>query len=127
MARPGRPPGKYTQYRRLSQLREMLEAHPKGLSLYEIAAFLNDPASLEELCRGFIRRVIRASGAQGGAVRLFDSKSQKLFLLIHDGLSDEFVRKEAAMCSGECVCGEVARDAVPLVAFIGKPPASMTL
>ncbi len=40
MARPGRPPGKYTQYRRLSQLREMLEAHPKGLSLYEIAVKL---------------------------------------------------------------------------------------
>jgi len=40
VARPGRPPGKYTQYRRLSQLREMLEAHPKGLSLYEIAVKL---------------------------------------------------------------------------------------
>jgi two-component system nitrate/nitrite sensor histidine kinase NarX len=110
-----------------AKTRSLEEKNHELASLYEIAAFLNDPASLEELCRGFIRRVIRASGAQGGAVRLFDSKSQKLFLLIHDGLSDEFVRKEAAMCSGECVCGEVARDAVPLVAFIGKPPASMTL
>lgn len=96
-------------------------------SLYEMAAFLNDPASLDELCRGFIRRVIRASGAQGGAVRLFDSKSQKLFLLIHDGLSEEFINSEASMCSGECMCGEVARSAAPLVAYINSPPPVLTL
>lgn len=96
-------------------------------SLYEIAAFLNDPASLEELCRGFLRRVIAAAGAQGGAVRLFDGKSQKLFLFIHDGLSDEFVRQESVLCSGECVCGEVANQATPLVAMVGTPPPGMTL
>lgn len=116
-------------------LEERVEAKTQSLeeknhelsSLYEIAAFLNDPASLEDLCRGFIRRVILASGAQGGAVRVFDSKSQKLFLLIHEGLSDDFVRQEAAMCSGECVCGEVARVSVPLVVHTQSPPQSMTL
>ena len=40
MARPGRPPGNYTQYHRLSRLREMLEAHPKGLSLFDVASRL---------------------------------------------------------------------------------------
>lgn len=37
----GRPKGHYTQYRRLSQLREMLENHPKGLSLDEVARKLH--------------------------------------------------------------------------------------
>ncbi len=37
----GRPKGHYTQYRRLSQLREMLELHPKGLSMVEIARKLH--------------------------------------------------------------------------------------
>ncbi len=32
----GRPTGAYTQYRRLSQLRELLENHPKGISLLEL-------------------------------------------------------------------------------------------
>ena len=41
MAKLGRPAGAYTQYRRLSQLREMLEMHPKGLSLFEIARRLH--------------------------------------------------------------------------------------
>lgn len=116
-------------------LEERVEAKTQSLeeknhelsSLYEIAAFLNDPASLEDLCRGFIRRVIQASGAQGGAVRVFDSKSQKLFLLVSEGLSDEFARQEAAMCSGECVCGEVARISLPQIVHIQTPPASMTL
>ncbi|HEY3495408.1 MAG TPA: WYL domain-containing protein [Polyangiaceae bacterium] len=33
----GRPPGKFTQHRRLDRLREILGRHPKGLSLYELA------------------------------------------------------------------------------------------
>lgn len=41
MVKLGRPKGHYTQYRRLSQLREMLESHPKGLSLDEIARKLH--------------------------------------------------------------------------------------
>ena len=41
MAKLGRPPGAYTQYRRLSQLREMLEAHPKGVSLGEVGRRLH--------------------------------------------------------------------------------------
>ena len=40
MPKPGRPPGAYTQYRRLRQLRDMLETHPKGLPIGEIAARL---------------------------------------------------------------------------------------
>jgi predicted DNA-binding transcriptional regulator YafY len=33
----GRPRGKFTQHRRLDRLREILERHPRGLSLYELA------------------------------------------------------------------------------------------
>ena len=38
--RVGRPPGKFTQHRRLDVLREKLEAHAGGLSLEELAAML---------------------------------------------------------------------------------------
>jgi len=110
-----------------AKTRSLEEKNHELSSLYEIAAFLNDPASLEELCRGFIRRVIRASGAQGGSVRLFDGKSQKLFMFIHEGLSEGFVRQESALCAGECLCGETARQSAPLVAKIGAPPPGMTL
>src|ERR1700761_2487045 len=33
----GRPKGKFTQHRRLDRLREILEKHPRGISLYDLA------------------------------------------------------------------------------------------
>src|SRR5690606_13472959 len=33
----GRPSGKFTQHRRLDRAREILERHPRGISLYELA------------------------------------------------------------------------------------------
>ncbi len=36
----GRPPGKFTQHRRMSELRSLLSRHPKGVTLAEIAAHL---------------------------------------------------------------------------------------
>lgn len=37
---PGRPPGKFTQHHRMSQLRQLLMQHPRGVTLAEIAAHL---------------------------------------------------------------------------------------
>ncbi len=37
----GRPPGRFTQHRRVDRLREILSRHPKGLSLYELADALD--------------------------------------------------------------------------------------
>ncbi len=36
----GRPPGKFTQHRKLSRLHELLEKHPQGLTIPEIASAL---------------------------------------------------------------------------------------
>lgn len=40
MPKVGRPKGAYTQHRRLNDLRELLENHPKGLPLFELAGRL---------------------------------------------------------------------------------------
>ncbi len=37
----GRPEGRFTQHRRIDRLRELLEKHPRGLSLYELADALD--------------------------------------------------------------------------------------
>ena len=39
--RVGRPPGRFTQHRRLEQLTDLLTRHPKGLTLEELATHLN--------------------------------------------------------------------------------------
>src|SRR3982074_516128 len=52
----GRPPGNYTQYRRLSHLREVLEHHPKGLSIVALAARLH---VTERSIRRYLRELER--------------------------------------------------------------------
>jgi len=53
---PGRPRGKFTQHKRMSELRALLHRHPKGVTLNQIAAHLEiTPRSarryLKEICR----------------------------------------------------------------------------
>lgn len=81
--------------------------------LYEITAFLNEPATVEELCRRFIRRLMVQFAAQGGAVRLVDSESQKIHLVVTEGLSEVFAQKESCINMGECLCGGAASTQTP--------------
>lgn len=83
-------------------------------TLYEISAFLNESAAVEELCRGFLRRVLANVGLTAGAVRLIDADSNEIRMLVHEGVSEDFSLREAALCSGECLCGSVAQRGVPL-------------
>ncbi|PWB46433.1 MAG: histidine kinase [Nitrosomonadales bacterium] len=76
--------------------------------LYEITAFLNEPATVEDICRRFIRRLMVQFAAQGGAVRLVDAKSQKIHLVMTEGLSEVFAQKESCLNMGECLCGGAA-------------------
>ena len=56
MVKLGRPKGHYTQYRRLSQLRDMLENHPKGLSMADIARKLH---VTDRIVRRYLRELER--------------------------------------------------------------------
>ncbi|HEX2732844.1 MAG TPA: WYL domain-containing transcriptional regulator [Polyangiaceae bacterium] len=41
VSRHGRPSGRFTQHRRMDQLRDLLARHPKGLTLYELSQALD--------------------------------------------------------------------------------------
>ncbi|MDP2783640.1 MAG: type IV pili methyl-accepting chemotaxis transducer N-terminal domain-containing protein [Sulfurimicrobium sp.] len=89
--------------------------------LYEITAFLNEPAAVEDICRRFIRRVMVQFAAQGGAVRLVDAKSQKIHLVVTEGLSEVFARKESCLNMGECLCGGAASTQTPAFFDLMQP------
>lgn len=64
----GRPRGRFTQHRRLDRLRELLERHPRGLSLYELADALRvTPRSmrryLKEIEREYELEPVRTQGS----------------------------------------------------------------
>src|SRR5204862_1358226 len=78
-ARVGRPKGRFTQHRRLDKLRQLLEHHPKGMTLYELADAIGvTPRSL----RRYLKEVssalelepvpTRAGGAKRWRIRSSD-------------------------------------------------------
>lgn len=101
--------------------RSLEEKNQELALLYEITAFLNEPASVEELCRRFIRRLMVQFGAHGGAVRLVDAPSQTLNLVVTEGLSEDFFKKESCLDIGECVCGGAASDEKPIFLDLSQP------
>ncbi len=91
------------------QTRDLGVRNRELAALYEVARLLNEPATPEELCRSFLRRLMVLHGAVGGAVRLLDSDTRNLQLYAHEGLSAEFAREERCVDMGTCLCGVAAQ------------------
>ncbi len=91
--------------------RDLADRNRELAELYGVAQLLNEPAVTEELCRGFLRRLMMLHGATGGAVRLFDAETRRLHLYAHEGLSAEFASDERCIDMGECLCGVAAQRA----------------
>ena len=77
-------------------------------ALYEIAAYLAEPADIESVCRGVIDRLRVLLGAEAGAVRLIDTKTHELELVAAANLSEIFLKDEARLPVGACLCGQAA-------------------
>lgn len=109
--------------------RSLAEQNARLATLYDMTAFLNASNSLEKLCRGFLVRLLAATGAPAGAVRLAARASDTLHLFVHEGLTPAFAEKEHCLSRGECACGEaVARSAATIHALGGrKKPITITL
>jgi len=99
-----------------------LEQKNQELStLYEVAALLNRPGTLEEMCRAFLARLVDTLEADGGAVRLVEQESGKVHLYIQQNLSAPLVRDEACIDKGECLCGEVVQGGAAVVKMFTGP------
>jgi predicted DNA-binding transcriptional regulator YafY len=75
----GRPKGKFTQHRRLDKLRELLERHPRGLSLYDMAGALG--VTVRSM-RRYMKEIERESELEsvptkGGAALLWRLRSNE--------------------------------------------------
>ena len=98
-------------------------------TLYDMTALLNAPSTPEELCRGFLRRLLAVAGAQAGVVRLMSGEGETLHVFVDDGLDAAFREKEHCVRRGECACGEAAaRNAAVIHVLSGRrTPISVTL
>lgn len=84
-------------------------------SLYEMAAFLNQPSDIDELCRGFLQRIMKQFGADGGSVRVIDPEGERLVLVVSYGLSPELEENEHCMKVDACLCGQATQQGVMII------------
>jgi len=87
-------------------------------TLYDMTAFLNAPSSQEDLCRGFLRRLIAVTGAVSGAVRL----------VARDGETLVFVevrlrtRRDFGGAAASITVAKRARIAAAALFYLGRLP-----
>ncbi|MDN0082552.1 type IV pili methyl-accepting chemotaxis transducer N-terminal domain-containing protein [Crenobacter sp. SG2305] len=90
---------------RVQEKTASLEQKNRELALLlEIATFLNQAQTLEELCRGFLTRVVDNLGAAGGAVRLLDGEHELVYLVADAGLPETLLGGEQCLSYGDCFC-----------------------
>ena len=103
--------------------RTLADRNRELATLYEVTALLNEPTSVEVLCRDFLRRLASQLGAQAGAVRLTDPRTRDVHLFVHEGLTADFAERERCLAMGECLCGEAAESGSAVVKFMAPVQA----
>lgn len=92
------------------------------VALYDMTAFLNQPNDIEEMCQGFLDRVMQQFGAGGGTIRTLDPTGENLSMVVSRGLSDAHSRAEHCMKVDGCFCGTATRSGVLFVPNIHSIP-----
>lgn len=92
--------------------------------LYEVSAFVARATQLDELARGFVRRVRRIAHADAAAVRWSNQGNQRYILLASDNLPAVLVAGEHCLDTGSCHCGQPATQAsTRVIPILSTTPA----
>ncbi len=84
-------------------------------TLYEIAGFLANPHTIEELSRGFLRRIMERIEADGGTVRILDNLKDNMHITVHEGLSEQLIEEEHCIKKDDCLCGASVTQGIIVV------------
>lgn len=84
-------------------------------TLYDIAAFLNQPNNIQSVCQGFLDRVMRQFDAGGGSIRTLNAAADNLSLVLSRGLSARHGNEEFCMRATDCFCGKATRTGPVLI------------
>jgi two-component system, NarL family, nitrate/nitrite sensor histidine kinase NarX len=96
--------------RRVEEKTRSLAARNDELAtLYEAAALLAEPIGVEELCRGFLRKLASRLGAQAAAVRIADGPNGDMHLFVQEGMPADLIESERCIAHDWCLCGEAAQ------------------
>jgi two-component system nitrate/nitrite sensor histidine kinase NarX len=110
-----------------AETRRLAQRNHELSILYSATTFLSEPAPVQQLSEGFLDQIMSALGADAGAVRMYELQSDKLCLITSQGLSADFLDREAEMNCGDCLCGEVFQTGVSAAFATVAPPEGMKL
>lgn len=94
---------------------KLQEQNHEMSTLYEIAGFLAGPHAIEELCRGFLHRIMQRMQADGGTVRILDATNDNMHITVHAGISEAMIEEEHCIKKDDCLCGAAAQQGIILV------------
>lgn len=83
--------------------------------LYDSAAFLQLPQTLEATCEGILQRMQDYFQADGGSIRIIDHKNSNIHVVVHRGVSEALIEAERCLKVGDCLCGEAAVKKISVV------------
>jgi two-component system nitrate/nitrite sensor histidine kinase NarX len=107
--------------------RSLAAQNERLATLYDMTSFLNAPGAQDQLCRGFLQRLMKATDAAGGAVRLVSHEGETLHLFVDEALPQSLVDREQCLARGECACGEAVMRNAAVVHVLAEKRASMLL
>ncbi len=105
---------------------QRIEAQRSRLAaLYEVSAFLAEANTIDELARGFSRKVRTVMNADAVAVRWADDANSRYLMLASDCFPQEMVEEERSLLAGACACGNLQPDArtrvIPILSHDAEP------
>ncbi|MEC5162787.1 MULTISPECIES: GAF domain-containing sensor histidine kinase [unclassified Janthinobacterium] len=113
-ATPGATPGALA--RRVREQAAQLDAQASQMAaLQDVTALLAAQQTIEQLCRGFLLRVMRFSGADGGTVRTLDRQRGNVHIVVHEGIPEQLIEQEHCIRAQDCLCGEAIVQGVIVV------------
>lgn len=102
------------EQRVMDKTRSVEERNRELALLYEVAAYLGEPATLEAVCHGVLHKLCNLLDAPGGVVRLNNAATRVLEIAANHNMSEAFIKAEAHLPEGACLCGGVAVDGSPI-------------
>jgi len=106
----------------------LLEAQNADLAmLYEMAAFLAVPNSVEQQCKGFLQRILTRFAADGGSLRILDTSIRQLNLVVSENLGPEILSSEQCRKAHDCLCGQATQHGVAQLQDARRLPRSQIL
>lgn len=101
---------------RVQSKTEQLAAQNRELSaLYEMAAYLSLPNSVDAQCKGFLQRVMYRFEADGGSLRVLNPDAHHLHLVFSEGVPESVLNSAQCQHAHQCLCGRAAEDGVSIL------------